>query len=171
VVALRRWEIRDLPCVEEAARDLRIPEGTTVPAQFTDEAGRAWIERQWSRAEVGEGVSLAVTAAGEGRALGAAVLLLRPQPRVAGVGYWLVESARGHGLACRAVRLITDWGLREQRLARVEAWVTPGNAASQRVLIGAGFRHEGRLRSFLELGGVRQDALVFSRIPADSADG
>ena len=51
-------------------------------------------------------------------------------------------------------------------LARVEAWVEPGNSASRRVLTTAGFVCEGTLRSFLSFPTRRADALVFSRIAA-----
>jgi RimJ/RimL family protein N-acetyltransferase len=51
-------------------------------------------------------------------------------------------------------------------LARVEAWVEPGNSASRRVLITAGFVCEGTLRSFLSFPTRRADALVFSRTAA-----
>lgn len=84
-VRLRPWSEADLGCVREAAGDAGIPEGTTVPAEFTEPAGLAFIERQRGRVEAGEGVSLAVTASGE--AVGLAALLLRPQAGVAGIGY------------------------------------------------------------------------------------
>jgi RimJ/RimL family protein N-acetyltransferase len=160
-VRLRPWSEADLGCVREAARDARIPEGTTVPAEFTEQAGLAFIERQRGRREAGEGVSLAVTASGE--AVGLAVLLLRPQAGVAGIGYWIVPRARGRGLATRAVRLLSDWALGDAGLARVEAWVEPENLPSQRVLTAAGFEREGVLRAFLSYAGRRADAVVFSR--------
>ena len=59
VVRLRRWDARDLDSIREAATDSRIPEGMTVPAVYTAEAAQAFIERQWSRVDTGEGVSLA----------------------------------------------------------------------------------------------------------------
>jgi RimJ/RimL family protein N-acetyltransferase len=167
VVLLRRWTLGDLDCVERASRDARIPEGTTVPARYDDAEGRAWIERQWSRAESGEGLSLAVADAATGEALGAAVLMLRPQPGAAGIGYWLVEGARGRGLASRAVALLSRWALGAGGLARVEALVEPSNVASQRVVERAGFRREGHLRSYLVLAGRRADALVYSLLPGD----
>jgi hypothetical protein len=79
-VMLRRWAESDLGCVEEASRDPHIPEGTTVPARFTAAEGLAWIERQWGRADNGEGLSLAITEAGSDEALGAVVLMFRRQP-------------------------------------------------------------------------------------------
>jgi hypothetical protein len=78
-VLLRRWGEADLGCVREASADPRIPEWTTVPAAFTEEEGLAFIRRQWGRAESGEGLSLAVTAAATGEAMGLVVLLLEPE--------------------------------------------------------------------------------------------
>ncbi len=167
VVRLRRWAERDLDCVKEASSDPRIPQGTTVPAVFTAELGLAFIERQWSRAETGEGISLAAADAGTDEARGVAVLLARPQPGVVGIGYWVVPLARGRGLATHAVGLLSRWALAEAGVARVEAWAEPENTASQRVLTGAGFRREGVLRSFLSFAERRADAIVFSRTAQD----
>lgn len=167
-VRLRRWAHGDLDCVRQAAGDPRIPEGTTVPAVFTADAGREFIERQWGRAESGEGVSLAVAGARTDEALGLAVLLLRTQAGVAGIGYWVVPRARGRGVATRAVRLLSRWALRDAGLARVEAWVEPDNVASQRVLTAVGFAREGVLRSFLSYPDRRADAVVFSRTSEDA---
>ncbi len=167
VVRLRWWNEGDLDCVMEASADSRIPQGTTVPPVFTAELGLAFIERQWSRAETGEGISLAVADVSTDEARGVAVLLVRPQPGVVGIGYWVVPRARGRGLATHSVGLLSHWALAEGGIARVEAWVEPENTASQRVLEVAGFRREGVLRSFLSHAESRADAVVFSRTAAD----
>jgi [ribosomal protein S5]-alanine N-acetyltransferase len=148
-VVLRRWSESDLSCVEEGSRDPSIPEGTTVPASFTVADGLAWIERQWGRADNGEGLSLAIADAGSGEALGAVVLLFRRQPLTAEIGYWLIERARGRDVGSRAVPLLARWAVTDAGLERVEAFVEPDNIASQRVLEKAGFRREGHLRSYL----------------------
>ena len=96
------------------------------------------------------------------------MLLLEPRrPGVAETGYWVIPRARGRGLAARAVRLVSGWALGDAGLARVQALVEPENEASQRVLRAAGFQSEGVLRSFLDTGGRRADAVVFSRITLD----
>jgi [ribosomal protein S5]-alanine N-acetyltransferase len=166
-ILLRRWTETDIGCVEEASRDPRIPEGTTVPASFTEAEGRAWIERQWGRADTGEGLSLAIAEADSGEALGAAVLLLRPQPGSAEIGYWVIPRARGRRLASRAVALLARWALTEAGLARVEALVEPANTPSQRILEGVGFQREGHLRSYLVFGERRADAFLYSFVPTD----
>lgn len=171
LVQLRSWRMTDLACVEAASSDGRIPQGTTVPSRFTPEAGRAWISRQHQRATDGKGWSLAIADAVTGQAVGCVALLLRPQPGVAGIGYWIVPRARGLGYASRAVDLAASWALDTVRLARVEAWVEPSNRASIAVVRRCGFESEGRLRSFLSFESQgesrRADALVFSRIRDD----
>ncbi|MEU7846010.1 GNAT family N-acetyltransferase [Micromonospora parva] len=163
-VRLRRWREDDLDCVRAAAQDLRIVEATRVPGVFSVDAGQAFIARQWSRVDSGEGVSLAIADAVTDQALGSVVLMLRPQPEVAGLGYWLVPSARGRGFTTRAVRMASSWALDVAGMERVEAWVEPDNEASRRVLTAAAFEQEGVLRSFLSSPGRRADAVVFSRI-------
>ena len=170
-IVLRRWAVADLGCVEEASHDPQIPEGTTVPTTFTEAEGLAWIERQWRRADDGEGLSLAIADASTDEALGAAVLLFRPQPATVGIGYWVVPRARGGGLASRAVALLARWALTDAGLARVEALVEPGNTASRRVLERGGFRREGHLRSYLAFATRRADALIYSLVPSDLAGG
>jgi len=163
-VTLRRWSFDDLGCVEEAGHDPRIPAGTTVPATFSPAAGRSFIERQWSRLDNAEGISLAIHGNDLGRAVGLVVMLLRPQPGVIGLGYWIVPSARRRGYAIAAATLASTWAIAEGGFARIEAWVEPENTTSQHVLTSAGFDLEGRLRSFLATSPTRSDALVYSRI-------
>ncbi|MDA0179363.1 GNAT family N-acetyltransferase [Solirubrobacter phytolaccae] len=166
-VTLRPWRDEDLACVEQAATDPRIPAGTTVPAVFTREAGLAFIARQRRRIEDGEGISLAITE--DDVAVGLLWLGVRPQPRVVGLGYWVVPAARGRGIGTRAARLAAGWALDHAGMQRVEAWVAPVNAPSQRLLASAGFTYEGRLRAFLD--GGKTDALVFARTYDDELRG
>lgn len=135
-----------------------------MPASFSPSDGLAFIHRQWARLSDGEGVSQAIALADSDRAVGLLWLALRPQPGVAGIGYWLIPCARGEGLAARAADLVTDWAIRQVGLARVEAWVERDNVASQRTLLKAGFASEGVLRNFLQGVHGPADAVVFSRV-------
>ena len=123
-VRIRAWRSPDdLACVEAAATDPDIPAGTSVPRVFTEAAGTAFLARQHARLTDGDGVSQAVTDATSGQAVGLIYLDRRPQPWIAGLGYWLIPGARGRHLAAPAIRLVTDWALRELEVLRVEAWV------------------------------------------------
>ena len=161
--SLRRWREADLDCIRRAGTDPGITDGTTVPATFTQAEGLAFIHRQWGRAEHGEGVSLAIVDEDD-RAVGLVWVAVRPQRRVGGLGYWVIPPERGKGVASAGVRLVVPWALAALDLQRLEAWVEPGNTASERVLRGAGFEQEGRLRNFLTTAGRPSDALVFSII-------
>ncbi len=167
VVSIRPWRDTDLACIEQASQDHRIPQGTTVPAHYTPEAGLAYVARQHARLAAGQGVCLAIAEQRTDRAVGHINLMIRPQEGVAGIGYWIIPAARRRGIASRAVALTTTWGLNAGHFARIEAWVEPDNHASQRVLEINGYLQEGRLRSFLAFGPRRADVLVYSRIAGD----
>jgi ribosomal-protein-alanine N-acetyltransferase len=176
LVALRPWRDSDLECVLE---------GTGLPPAD----GPAWIDRQQARAADGLGVSLAIVAAGGSGAVGYVGLLRRPrietgpragaegdlvfgsQPGRVGIGYWVLERARGRGIATRAVRLLSRWALERAGLVRVEALVDPRNEPSWRAVESAGFSREGLLRAYLELDGGPADALVYSLVGRDVAAG
>lgn len=71
VVRLRPWRLDDADCVRQAAAsDPSISAWTTVPPVYTIEEGRSYIERQWSRIENAEGISLVVTDAASDEPLG-----------------------------------------------------------------------------------------------------
>jgi ribosomal-protein-alanine N-acetyltransferase len=49
-------------------------------------------------------------------------------------------------------------------LHRVELYIEEWNIGSLRVAAGAGFTHEGVLRSHQEIGGTRRDMLLFAAV-------
>lgn len=142
-VALRRWELTDLALVEEAAADPLLLPGTTLPRSFTADEGQAFIERQWSRQTTGEGLSLVITY--QDVPVGCATLMTR-RPAVGDLGYWLVERARGLGVATKAIGSLVDWALGEASLEAVEAYVAEDNTASRRLLDRLDFLYVGRRR-------------------------
>lgn len=166
-VRLRRWTMADLRCVEEASSDPRIPEGTTVPARYTESEGRAWIKRQLSRHSDGWGLSLAIADPVTDEAVGLIVLMKRQMPGTAGLGYWLIPRARRASRGTMAIGLLSRWALTAAGMARVEALVEPHNEPSLKALRKCGFVTEGILRSHLHLGGRHRDVVSLSLIPAD----
>ncbi len=166
-VVLRSWTYGDLACIAQASGDPAIPAGTTVPRPFSRESGLAFLERQWQRSVTGEGLSLAVTEAATDTAVGLICLLHRQQPGVAGVGFWTVASRRRQGFARTSLGLLSRWALGLPAVVRLEALVEPDNEESTRVLEAVGFRREGLLRSYVDLRGVRGDAMLFSLLRED----
>jgi [ribosomal protein S5]-alanine N-acetyltransferase len=165
---LRPFTPGDIDAVREASSDPHIPLITTVPAAFTEDEGRRFIERQWSRAEHGTGYSFAIADAVTDRAAGQVGLWLKnlDQGR-ADIGYWVVSSARGRRAAALAVQALAHWAHRDLRIPRLELYVEPWNTASIRTAERAGFLREGLLRSWQEVGGTRRDMYMYSRLGTD----
>jgi RimJ/RimL family protein N-acetyltransferase len=139
-----------------------------VPAAFTEEAGRRFIERQWERAEQGTGYSFAIADADTDRPVGQAGLWLTDvSAGRASVGYWVVSSARGRRAAACGVRALTRWAHHDLRIPRLELHVEPWNTASIRTAEKAGFQREGLLRGWQEVGGERKDMYMYARLAGD----
>lgn len=162
VITLRPFEHDDLPAVEEAAADDFIPKIATVPASFTVEAGRQFIERQHHRLTTGTGWSLAIADAGTDVAVGQAGLWVANAAKGrAEIGYWVVPSGRGRGAAARAVRLLTEWAFANLDIHRLSLFIEPWNEASIATALHAGFEQEGLLRSWERVDGAPVDVLSF----------
>lgn len=73
------------------------------------------------------------------------------------VGYSIDESYTGRGIATEAVGLIVAFGFEKIQLHRIEAYVSPKNTGSVRVLEKSGFMNEGLLKEFLHINGVWED--------------
>lgn len=93
------------------------------------------------------GIGLWVAQALDGGApIGICGLLKRDTLPDVDVGYAFLPAYRGRGYAAEAARACCELGFAERGLQRILAIVSPGNAASVRVLEKIGFRHEGRQR-------------------------
>jgi ribosomal-protein-alanine N-acetyltransferase len=169
---LRPFTLADIDAVREASGDPHIPLITTVPAAYTDDEGRQFIERQWSRAEQRIGYSFAVAEAGPDRAVGQIGLWLKDLDNGrASVGYWVVRSARGRRAAVYALRALALWAFDELLIPRLELNVEPWNTASVLTAERAGFQREGLMRSWQEVGGTRRDMYMYARLPGDQVPG
>ncbi|MFC4503610.1 MULTISPECIES: GNAT family N-acetyltransferase [Streptomyces] len=165
---LRAWEIGDLPLVREASSDDYIPLITTVPSTYSQAAGEAFVRRQWERASSGGGYPFVIVRIEDGRPLGMVGLWLRDRDEGrASLGYWLAGSARGQGIAAEALRAVVRWALGDLRIARLQLYVEPWNAGSQRTAEHVGFQREGLLRSWQQVGEERRDMIMYSMLGAD----
>jgi ribosomal-protein-alanine N-acetyltransferase len=88
--------------------------------------------------------------------------------QTATVGYWIGEPFAGKGRMTAAVRTLTDFAFRGLGLHRIEAACVPDNEPSRRVLLKAGFTHEGTARAYLKINGVWRDHLLFGIISESS---
>ncbi|MFD9500703.1 GNAT family N-acetyltransferase [Streptomyces sp. NPDC060035] len=167
---LRPWEMSDLPLVREAAADDYIPLITTIPSPYSDAEAEAYVRRQWERAETGAGYPFAIVRTRDRRPVGSIGLWLRDAAEGrASVGYWMSGRARRQGVAGAALRTVTTWALHELRIPRVHLLVEPWNTASARTAESAGYRREGLMRGWQQVGGHRRDMVMYAQLNDDGA--
>ncbi|QXR01414.1 GNAT family N-acetyltransferase [Streptomyces sp. WY228] len=140
---LRRWREEDLPALLRAYEDPAMHRWLATQVSGPDGAAD-WLEAQRTGWASGTRFAFAVTEGGQDdEPLGNAVLK-RPDP-VSGraeVGYWTTASARGRGVAPRALAALTDWAFTtfaEQGLTRLELLHQVDNEASCRVAEKGGY--------------------------------
>jgi ribosomal-protein-alanine N-acetyltransferase len=147
-VALREWRPADAPALAPMCGGPEWdPRFTSLPASWSDEAARGWIQKLRRRRCAGTAVALAIMVPDEDLPVGNVNLVRFSDDGLsAALGYWVVPNARGRGLATAAARLLCAWGFDELGLERIELLAEPGNAASIRVAERLGARSDGARR-------------------------
>jgi RimJ/RimL family protein N-acetyltransferase len=170
-VVLREFEVRDVPMAIEASTDPYIPQIGTLPANASEQEAQDWVDRQRGRLAEGLGFSFAVAEADTDRSVGAIGLWLAGlrQGR-ATVGYSIIPSARGRGLAAAALIAVTEFAWTIPALHRIELHIEPWNEGSIRTAERAGYEREGLMRSHQEIGGRRRDMLLYATVRGTVAD-
>lgn len=82
--------------------------------------------------------------------------------RATSIGYWLAETAQGHGTITEAVRALVDHALRGWQLDRIEIRVAVENLRSRAIPERLGFQQEGTLRQVMCVGSHYVDHVVYS---------
>ncbi len=162
-VVLRPFRASDLPLVAELSTDPYLPLIGSIPADYSDEAGLAYIARQHQRLLDGTGYSFAVADRVDDQALGGAGLWLQETGRTASLGYAVAPSARGRGIATDALTALTAFGW-TLALDRLELYIEPWNTASLRAAERAGYRRDTLLVGHLIVGGTRRDLLRYLQV-------
>lgn len=80
------------------------------------------------------------------------------------IGYSMDESNIGKGIASEAVHLVKIFGFEHVQLNRIEAYVSPNNPGSIKVLEKNGFNQEGLLRKLLYINGKWQDHFIYASL-------
>ena len=168
-VVLRPYAVSDLAMVRRAATDPLIPSITSVPRHYSDDNGRAFIERQHARAAQGDGFSFVIARDIDPEiGVGSIGLWLREvDSGRASIGYWLVPGARGHHLAARALEAVVSFAFAELAIPRLHLFVEPWNVASARTAEAAGFTREATLRGWERIDGDQRDADCFALLHAE----
>jgi RimJ/RimL family protein N-acetyltransferase len=147
VIRLRRWGeagragvATDAEALAAAWADPDVQRWSAVPppAQRSVSHAARWIGDEAARRRDGLALDLVISPATEAQVLGEVGLAPIDWDAVtADIGWWVAPTARGGGIATRAVGLLAGWARTTLRLAIVAA-VDPANRASRRVAERAG---------------------------------
>jgi RimJ/RimL family protein N-acetyltransferase len=141
------------------------PVATRCYAQdpFVDEElTRGWVRAGLEGRKSGTSITWAITLRQDGQVTGECCLWnIDQDSKHAELGYELLRSHWKRGLMAEALNAVLEHGFNEMRLNRVEANPLSINLASQKVLLGLGFRREGTLRQRHFFRGEYYDELWF----------
>lgn len=86
----------------------------------------------------------------------------KEKAHVGEIGYWLGEEFWGRGIACKAVKQMTDLVFAETNIVRLYAPVFSPNLASMKVLKKCGYQQEGVFKNAVYKNGGYMDEHVFA---------
>jgi RimJ/RimL family protein N-acetyltransferase len=168
-IRLEPLALRHLEGIAELGRDPDVQRFTFVPSPWEEGFERTWLERYEQGHRDDTRAGFAIVDEENDEFLGMAMFVrIDREGSEAEAGYVVSPQARGRGIAARAVRLLTEWGMAELGLQRVELRIDRDNLRSIRVAERAGFVLEGVLRSVSFKQGLRTDMAVYSRIVRDA---
>jgi RimJ/RimL family protein N-acetyltransferase len=138
-VRLREWADADLADLVALYDDPEMARWTPVASPFDLHAARAYLAAAREGRDEGRKVQLAVTT--DGNLPRGEVLLFRSasDERDLELAYGVGSAHRGRGLAGRAVRLVSEYAVREIRPRRVVLRIDAANAASEAVARSCAF--------------------------------
>ncbi len=169
-IKIRQYQDSDAPELYAAVRETLVELAAFMPwadEQYSLSDAAAWITTTQNGHADGSMYDFAIVS-GDGRYLGGCGLnQISRFNAVANLGYWVRASAMGRGVAVKAVKLLSDWALRNTDLNRLEIVAAVKNVRSQRVAEKAGAQRDGVLRKRLMLHGHTTDAVLYSLVRPD----
>jgi RimJ/RimL family protein N-acetyltransferase len=165
---LRPWRTDDAKVMTDIVSEPSIPRWTFLPDGMTAEQAERWIENRESQRMNGSGFALAIEVQASPQILGCVGLAGLDAELGPEAYYWIGASARGQGVATRALWRVCRWAFDNAGLARVRIFTEPDNLPSRRVAERVGFVQEGRLRrAAVDKQGQRRDLLLYGLLPED----
>lgn len=157
-VSLRKLGREDLDCFYLLASDLEVAKSLLSEPATSKKEVENYLKNvveghPWYRAISFDGVAVGaiVVTPGKGSSSCRAEL-----------GYALIRSYWGKGIATAAVKSAIKTCFRDLGIRRIEAYVDPDNIASQKVLLKAGMKCEGLLKEHTLCKGQIRDRYIYA---------
>jgi len=145
---LRPWgHPGDAAALAGAWADPDVARWNPVPDARSEADAARWVAREGDRRDLGRAVDLVIAPPDhpEGVLGEVGLALADVERRWAEIGFWVLPSARGRGVASAAVVVFTNWALMDLPITRLFARTSPDNPAASRVVERAGYARAGKL--------------------------
>lgn len=154
----------DIEAIYQSCQDPLIPQFTTVPANYTIELAQGFVREKTPRLfDEHKAIHWAFTinrdALENDKNQGAikindeiflgpfSIHGIEEDNHIGEIGYWLNKDVRGHGYGSIGCQIITNYAFETLGFRRLAGLVDSDNEASKKVLLRAGFMHEGLMKS------------------------
>jgi RimJ/RimL family protein N-acetyltransferase len=156
---LRPLSEADIDAIYQSCQDPLIPKFTTVPANYTMELAQGFVREKTPRLfdehkaihwalTINKDVSpAALKVAGETFLGPFSIHGIEEHNHIGEIGYWLNKDVRGHGYGAIGCQMITNYAFETLGFRRLAGIVDSDNEVSKKVLLGAGYEHEGLMKS------------------------
>jgi RimJ/RimL family protein N-acetyltransferase len=134
---LREWTDDDVPAMIATIDEPDIARYTRLASPFDEVAAKTHLEKGRVNRTTGKAIQLAI-ATDAGALVGTMVLFRTDDEDTGELGYTIAKTARGQGLAARALRVMTAYGY-ELGYTTLVLRIDEENAASQAVARKAGY--------------------------------
>lgn len=164
-IKIRPYELADAPALFEAAKESCSDVYPWLPwchPEYQIDEAQEWLADQVRKRREGTEFEFAILDREDNYLGGCGLNDIDGKRECANLGYWVRSSAMGHGIAVRAVELLSKWGFENTDLIRLEIRCAVANVRSQRVAEKAGATREEIRKACLDIHGKKHDAVVFS---------
>jgi len=165
---LRKIEPKDVEAVLKIYGDPKAAEYDWFNPIESEEKAMKFIHHFNKEYEEQEEITWGITRKGDGAFIGTCCLGdFDDDARRSEIGYVLLRNEWNKGYATEAVKALVTFGFEIMNLNRIEAFITPGNDASIRVLKKANFLQEGIVRERDLIKGELVDGVILAILKRD----
>jgi RimJ/RimL family protein N-acetyltransferase len=156
---LRPLSDTDIEAIYQSCQDPLIPKYTTVPDQYTIELAQDFVRGKTPRLfDERKAIHWALTISkdvhpaaykvnGETFLGPFSIHSIEEHNHIGEIGYWLNKDVRGHGYGSIGCKMVTTHAFETMGFRRLAGLVDSDNQASRKVLLSAGYEHEGLMKS------------------------
>ncbi len=165
---LRPLSEEDIDAIYQSCQDPLIPKFTTVPSPYSIELAQSFVRERtphlfderkaitWALT-INKDVSPAALKVNGETFLGPfGIHAIEESNHIGEIGYWLNKDVRGHGYGSIGCKMVTNYAFETLGFRRLAGLVDNENQASKKVLLNAGYDHEGLMKSRVTRADGRQ---------------